>query len=182
MSIENLRAALPGHAKDLRLNLGSLAATPGLTPAQLWGAAYASALATREPGVIRAAAGEAALHLDRSTLDAVEGCAMVLSMNNVYYRFVHLVGPSDYGQMPARLRMNLLASPGVDKLDFELWSIAVSAVNGCGMCLAAHDASVLKLGASREMVQNVVRVAAIMASAAVACAGRDALAALPSAA
>lgn len=168
MSIDALKAALPAHAKDLRLNLGGLAATPGLSPVQLWGAAYASALATREPAVIRAFAAEAAQHLDRPVLDAVEGCAMVLSMNNVYYRFVHLVAAPDYGQMPARLRMNLLAAPGVDKLDFELWSIAVSAVNGCGMCLTAHDVSVLKLGASREMVQNVVRIAAIVASAALA--------------
>ena len=62
-----------------------------------------------------------------------------MAMNNIYYRFVHLVHAADYKTMPAKLRMNAMAKPGVDKVDFELWSLAVSAVNGCGMCLEAHE-------------------------------------------
>ena len=41
--------------------------------------------------------------------------------------------------MPARLRMNVIGNPGIDKLDFELLSLAVSAVNGCGLCVTAHE-------------------------------------------
>ena len=60
-----------------------------------------------------------------------------MAMNNIYYRFVHLVHAADYKTLPAKLRMNVMAKPGVDKVDFELWSLAVSAINGCGMCLEA---------------------------------------------
>ena len=69
-------------------------------------------------------------------------------MNNVYYRFVHLVGNDEYAKLPARLRMNVIGSPGVDKTDFELYSLAVSAINGCGACVAAHERAVRKAGIS----------------------------------
>jgi len=83
-------------------------------------------------------------------------------MNNVYYRFTHLVAAPDYKTMPAKLRMNVLAKPGVEKADFELWSIAVSAINGCGMCLDSHERIVREHGVSSEAVQAVVRIAAVV--------------------
>jgi alkyl hydroperoxide reductase subunit D len=88
-------------------------------------------------------------------------------MNNVYYRFVHLVGQDDYRTMPARLRMNALAKPGVDKADFELWSLAVSAVNGCGLCIESHEKVLRDHGVNRESIQAAVRIAAVVHAVAV---------------
>jgi len=88
-------------------------------------------------------------------------------MNNIYYRFTHLSKVPDFQTMPARLRMNVIANPGVEKLDFELWSLAVSAVNGCGRCIEAHEAVLLKAGVSKEAIQDAVRIAAIIVSVAV---------------
>ena len=34
-------------------------------------------------------------------------------MNNVYYRSVHLASNKEYAKTPARLRMNVIGSPGV---------------------------------------------------------------------
>jgi alkyl hydroperoxide reductase subunit D len=82
-------------------------------------------------------------------------------MNNIYYRFTHLVG-GDYPKMPAKLRMNVMARPGVDKATFELWSLAVSAVNGCGMCMESHEHAVREHGLTTEQVQSVVRIAAVV--------------------
>ena len=62
-----------------------------------------------------------------------------MGMNNIYYRFLHLVEDGEYQTMPARLRMNVIGNPGIDKLDFELISLAVSAVNGCGLCVTSHE-------------------------------------------
>ena len=67
-----------------------------------------------------------------------------MAMNNVYYRFVHLVSNPEYGTMPARLRMNFIGSHGIDKDDFELFSLAVSAMNGCGMCIDSHERVLLE--------------------------------------
>jgi len=72
------------------------------------------------------------------------------------------VGDADYQSMPARLRMNVMANPGIDKLDFELYSLAVSAVNGCGLCIESHEKLLRKHEVSREAIQSAVRIAAVI--------------------
>jgi alkyl hydroperoxide reductase subunit D len=162
MSIESLKARLPDYAKDLKLNLGTVLTAPGLTQRQAWGTALASAIAARNPEVIAAIESEAGRHLDPTALNAARAAAAIMAMTNIYYRFTHLVSAKDYASMPAKLRMTVIANPGVDAVDFELWSLAVSAINGCGQCIDAHERQVTAKGASRETVQNVIRIAAVI--------------------
>jgi len=175
MSLEALRSALPDYAKDIRLNLGALATEAALTDQQRAGAFVAAALAARNAQVIEALAGEFGPKLSAEALEAAKTSAAIMAMTNIYYRFTHLVANDEYAKLPARLRMNALAKPGVDKLDFELWSIAVSAVNGCGMCLDSHEKVVRQHGASAEAVQAVVRIAATVHAAAAILDGEAAL-------
>jgi alkyl hydroperoxide reductase subunit D len=100
-----------------------------------------------------------------------------MAMNNIYYRFTHLAADPDYATMPARLRMNVIANPGVDKADFELWSLAVSAINGCGKCIDAHDQVLRKAGLSREAIQQAVRIASVIHAVAATLDGEQSLAA-----
>jgi len=174
MSLEALRARLPEYAKDLKLNLGSLATEPALTPQQRAGTFIASALASRNAEVTKALVAEFGAGMAPEALTAAKAAAAIMGMNNVYYRFTHLVG-GDYPNMPAKLRMNVMARPGVDKLDFELWSLAVSAVNGCGMCMQSHERVVTQGGLSREQVQAAVRIAAVVHATAAVLDGEDAL-------
>lgn len=162
MSIETLKSALPDYAKDIKLNLGSVLTASALSEQQVWGSALASAIAARNERVTQAIAGEAAGKLSPEALNAAKAAAAIMAMNNVYYRFVHLTPKSGYGQLPARLRMNVIANPGVEKLDFELFSLAVSAVNGCGLCLESHEHEVLQKGATKQQVQDAVRIAAVI--------------------
>jgi alkyl hydroperoxide reductase subunit D len=161
MSLETLRAALPDYAKDLRLNLGSLAAEPALTEEQRAGTFVASAIAARNPVVTDAVIAEFGPKLSAPALEAAKAAAAIMAMNNVYYRFTHLVG-GDYPNMPAKLRMNVMARPGVEKATFELWSLAVSAINGCGMCMESHEKAVRQHGLTAEQVQAAVRIAAVV--------------------
>ena len=177
MSIEALRERLPDYAKDVRLNLGSLAAESVLSGQQKAGCFVVSALASRNAEVIRAVMDEFAPQLSPEALQAAKAAASIMGMNNIYYRFVHLVG-GDYEKLPARLRMNVIGKPGVEKLDFELWSLAVSAVNGCGMCLTAHEKVLREGGLSTEQVQAAVRIAAAVHAVAVTLDGEDALSGL----
>jgi alkyl hydroperoxide reductase subunit D len=165
MSIELLKAQLPDYAKDIRLNLGSLAADPTLTAEQRAGTFIAAALASRNATLTRAVLAEFAPALSAEALEAAKAAAAIMAMNNVYYRFTHLVG-GDYPNMPAKLRMNVMAKPGVDKATFELWSLAVSAVNGCGMCMESHEHAVRQHGLTAEQVQTSVRIAAVVHAAA----------------
>ena len=119
--------------------------------------------------------GEFGPQLSAEALSAAKAAAAVMGMNNVYYRFTHLVG-GDYHKLPAKLRMNVMAKPGVEKVDFELWSLAVSAVNGCGMCMESHEKVVRHGGLSSEQVQAAARIAAVVHAVAAVLDGEDALA------
>jgi lipoyl-dependent peroxiredoxin subunit D len=162
-SLDTIRESLPDYARDLRLNLGSILTTtgaPGLTERQIWAVAVAAAIASRHVPLARDLETLAAVHLTAADLNAARAAAAVMGMNNIYYRFVHLVEDAEYQQMPARLRMNVLTNPGIEKADFELLSLAVSAINGCGTCVASHERQLRQGGLSREAVQSAVRIAA----------------------
>jgi alkyl hydroperoxide reductase subunit D len=165
--IETLKNALPVYAKDLKLNLSSVAADTTLTPQQTFGGLLAAAIASRSAQVIAAVSAEAAAVLSPQAFEAAKTAAAIMAMNNVYYRFVHLVSDPEYGTLPARLRMNAIANPGVDKVDFELWSLIVSAVNGCGLCIDSHEKVLRKAGVSAAQVQQAVRIAAVIHAVAV---------------
>jgi alkyl hydroperoxide reductase subunit D len=163
MSLDALRETLPAYAKDLSLNLSSLAGETLLTDQQKWGAFVASAHAVGAPAVVRAVEAAAAqAGLSEAANTAARAAAAIMSMNNVYYRAIHLLSNKEYATLPARLRMNVLANPGVEKADFELWSTAVSAINGCGMCLDAHEAELKKHGVSAQQIQAALRIAAVV--------------------
>ena len=176
MSLDALKDRLPDHAKDLRINLGVITGASSLTPSQHWGTALAAALTARNPEVIRAIAAAAAAHLDEAATRAAHGAASVMAMNNVYYRFLHFMeGHGEYGQLPARLRMQVIGNPGVDHADFELWCLAASAITGCASCVKAHEQVVRKKGLTAQHVQDAVRIAAVVHALAVTLDGAAAL-------
>ena len=160
MSIDALRDALPAYAKDLSLNLSSLANETLLSDQQKWGCMLASAYAIGQGKVIRELEGAAQISPEAKA--AAKAAAAIMGMNNVYYRSLHLMKNSEYRTMPAKLRMNIIANPGVDKTDFELWCTAVSAVNGCGMCLDAHEDELRKRAVSSQVIQAALRIAAVV--------------------
>ena len=163
MSLETLRAALPAYAKDINLNLSSLASETVLSDQQKWGAFLASAYAVGVPAVVKAVEAEATANgLSEEAATAAKAAAAIMGMNNVYYRSLHLLHNQEYRTIPARLRMNIIANPGVEKVDFELWCTAVSAINGCGMCLDSHEDELKKRGVPNTSLQAALRIAAVV--------------------
>jgi len=122
----------------------------------------ASAVAARNPRLTQTVLAEAASHLSPQALDAAKGAAAIMSMNNVYYRFLHLTRNEKYATLPARLRMNVLRTHGIDPVDFELWCTAVSAINGCGACVDSHEQAIRNKGTSEDTILAVVRVASVV--------------------
>ncbi|HUC62551.1 MAG TPA: carboxymuconolactone decarboxylase family protein [Alphaproteobacteria bacterium] len=180
MSIESLKTRLPDYAKDLRLNLSSLASETALDAQQRAGTFVASALASRNAELSAAILAEFGAQMAPEALEAAKAAAAIMAMNNIYYRFTHLASAQDYRTMPAKLRMNVLAKPGVAKADFELWSLAVSAINGCGMCIDSHERALREQGVAAEAIQAAVRIAATMHAVAATLDGEDAKASVPS--
>ncbi len=165
MTLETLREALPDYARDLKLNLSSVLTpqgAPGLNERQIAAIAVATSIASRNQTLAQSIEEWARPHLDDANLNAARAAAAIMGMNNIYYRFLHLVEDAEYQRLPARLRMNVIGNPGIDKLDFELLSLAVSAVNGCGMCITAHEKKLREGSVTREAIQSSVRIAAVI--------------------
>jgi alkyl hydroperoxide reductase subunit D len=170
-AVDALRERFPEAARDIKLNLQTVLQQGSLSPAQTWGVAITCAIATRTPELRDAILADArAGAIDDAVIDDARAAAVLMGMNNVYYRFRHMIGKETYSQKPARLRMQRIAKPATNKADFELFCLAVSAINACEACMRSHEAVVLEGGVSEDQVHDAVRIAAIVNAASFALA------------
>ena len=169
-SLEVVRGELADAHKDTRLNLQSVLENNSLTPEQRWGVAVACAFAARNEKLKEAILHEARQALGEKAEPVIEdarAAASLMGMNNVYYRFRHMVGKESYSTKRAGLRMNRLVQVLTNKVDFELVCLAVSAINGCEMCVQSHEKVVIEGGLSEDQVHDAVRIASVVHAAAV---------------
>jgi len=167
--LDELRSKIPDYAKDLRLNLSTVLSVDHesqLKETQILGIALACAYAIKNPFLLHQIEKETKNILEDATLQGIKAATSIMAMNNVYYRFIHLVSDKEYGQLPAKLRMNILTNPGIEKVDFELFSLAVSAINGCGLCMDSHTRTLSQQGLNKVSIQHAVRIAAVLNAAA----------------
>jgi alkyl hydroperoxide reductase subunit D len=168
MNFDALMDTIPAYAKDLKLNFSSVVRQQTeLNEQQAWGTVVASAIASRNQQFILAALEEGATHLSPEALEASKAAAAIMGMNNIFYRFLHLTSNEKYGTMRAGLRMNVMRTHGIDPLDFELWSTAVSAINGCGTCVDSHEKMLREKGVNEEKILAAVRIASVVHAIAV---------------
>lgn len=166
--LDQLRERLPDSARDTRLNLEAVLRADGpLSPAQRWGTAVTAAATARNPEVLAAVRAAALENVGNDVVDDALAAASLMAMNNVFYRFRHLIGKPSYLDRPARLRMNRLVKPLTSKVDFELFSLAASAINGCETCVRAHEKVVVDGGLTEEHIHEAVRVASVVHAVAV---------------
>jgi lipoyl-dependent peroxiredoxin subunit D len=161
-ALDTLRGQLPELAKDLKLNLQSVLQESALTPAQRWGTAIACAASGGRTPLVDALLEDAqSAGVSLAVAEDALAAASLMAMNNIYYRFRHLVGKPSYSQKPARLRMTRIARVATLKSDFELFCLAVSAVNGCEACIQSHEKTVLEAGLTEDHVQDAVRIGSV---------------------
>jgi alkyl hydroperoxide reductase subunit D len=172
-ALETLRATIPEPARDIKLNLQTVLQPGPLSPEQRWGVAVASAIAARNPTLRDAIVAEARGEVSGAVIEDAQAAAALMAMNNVYYRFRHMIGKESYRAKPARLRMNRLVQPLASRVDFELFSLAVSAIGGCEACVQAHEKAVVEGGLTEDHVHDAVRIAATVQAAAVALESAD---------
>lgn len=165
MNLQTLKESIKDYAKDVRLNIDGVLSeegAPGLNEKQITVVALACAYSTRNSSLIKEMETASIPVLDDAYLVAARSAATIMAMNNVYYRFVHLSEDDEFSKMPAKLRMNVIGKPGIEKADFELMSLAVSAIAGCGKCITAHINELRKVGLSNEAIQSSVRIASVI--------------------
>jgi alkyl hydroperoxide reductase subunit D len=174
-SLASLADSLPAYASDIAQNLASIAEETLLPEPQKWGCFIASAHAVATPAVVKAmeAAG-AESGMTPEAIAAARGAAAIMAQNNIYFRALTLIQDQTYRTLRARLRMRIVSNPGVPKDDFDLWCVAVSAINGCPDCLDAHIGSLRGRGVEPLAIQTALRIAAVTHAASRVLAGEGA--------
>jgi len=151
------------YLRDLKLNLTSTLTSEHLSTKECALVALSTAINNTNKPLIQyftKYAGEQGATA-AETAEAA-GCASLLASNNIFYRFRHFTQKEKYTQIPARIRMQLMMKPVTGKEFFELMSLAISAVNGCEMCVNAHEDSLIKLGTTEERIFDAVRIASLV--------------------
>lgn len=167
--LNQLREQFPDAARDIKINLTNVLQPAALNAAQTWGVAIATAYAARNETLTKAVIADAkAAGIEEAVLEDAKAAAILMGMNNVYYRFRHIIGKEEYEQKPARLRMMRLKQVATNQVDFELLCLAVSAVNNCQACVQSHEHVVLEGGLTTDQVHDAVRIAATIHAAALA--------------
>jgi lipoyl-dependent peroxiredoxin subunit D len=167
-ALDAVRAEIPEGAKDLRSNLSAVLDAGTLAPSERWGVAIAVALASRSRRLAEALIASRPEEVTTKTVEDAVAAAALMGMTNVFHRFPHLVGKSSYERKPARLRMKRLTMPASTSAAFELFSLAVSAVNACEICVRSHEASLLEHGTTEDQIHDTVRIASVVHGVAVA--------------
>lgn len=154
------------YLRDLKMNLKATLASEHLTKRETALLALAAANNERNTLLEEHFASLAAEHgATPAEIADTLACTSLLSSNNVFYRFRHFVEKEKYQQLPAKLRMGIMMKPVLGKAFFELVSLAVSAINGCEMCVRSHEESLIALGTSEEQIFDAARLAATVVSA-----------------
>lgn len=151
------------YLKDLKLNLGYALECDHLSKKESLLLALATSINDKNTLLIEAF-GKLALENGTTEAEKAEvfACVSLMNTNNVFYRFRHFTKKDYYEQTPAKIKMSIMVNPVLGQEFFELISLAISALNGCEMCVNSHENSLLKLGTSQGRIYDAVRVASII--------------------
>ena len=167
MTLEEVKSLIPDYAKDIRLNFSTVLQNHSLSQEESVGSALASALVTGNKFLIKTFRKESESILSQEKINAVHSAASIMSMTNIWYKFISYQKNEEVKKIPPKLRMNVLAnSAGVEKKIFEVWSLAVSVVNACPMCINAHTKELEKHGYTSQNIVDIARIATITKSTA----------------
>lgn len=165
MSLEIIKDLVKDYGKDIRINLESVLSiegAPGLSETQIYGTFLASSYASKSEKLKELAETLTEGKLSLEEIEGIKAATTIMGMNNIYYRYLHLLeGEEELKKLPAKLRMTIIGKPGIDKVNFELYSLAVSSISGCGMCINAHVHEVRKGGIENIGIQSAIRIAAV---------------------
>jgi alkyl hydroperoxide reductase subunit D len=160
--LEKVAQNIPDIAKDIRLNLTKvldMSQSDGLTKDQILGSALAVSFALGDKELINELLS---LSDNEQLVNAAKLAASLMAMTNIYYRYVHLSENQELEHTPAGLRMQGMMNPGVERVTFEVLCLAVSAINGCGVCISSHTRQLKEHGFSAASLARIGRISAVI--------------------
>ncbi|MDB5014530.1 MAG: alkylhydroperoxidase [Daejeonella sp.] len=162
-SLDLLETGESKYLRDLKLNFNSTLASEYLSGKEIALIGLSTAVNNINKPLVNFFTGFAQKNeATKEEIAEAVSCASLLASNNIFYRFRHFTQKEKYTQIPARIRMQIMVKPVTGKEFFELLSLAVSAINGCEMCVTAHEDSLIKLGTTEERIFDAVRIASLV--------------------
>lgn len=156
---------IPDHAKDIRLNVGSVLGRTSLEPEAALGVALAAAYAAKCKTIVDAI--RASGQMSESEQNGALSAAALMAMNTVWYPYVDMAGDEDLKTQRAELRMTTYGSHGgIDRQRFELYALAASIVGKCHFCVRSHYHLLKENGMTALQLRDAGRIAAVIAAAA----------------
>jgi lipoyl-dependent peroxiredoxin subunit D len=164
-NLRALAAADSRYLRDLKINVNNALGAETLTKKEAYLLALSVAVNEKAEALQGAftALATAEGATDKEVAEVI-GCTSLLNANNVYYRFRHFMHEEFYNNAPAGIRMSLMANPVLGKEFFELVSLAVSALNGCELCVTSHEKTLVGHGTAKQRIHDAVRLAAVVKS------------------
>lgn len=89
--------------------------------------------------------------------------AASITQYNTFYKFQHLAGEGFDGLKPGFKLSTFLRPAHIALVQVELICAMVSTVNNCPSCVRGHVSKSMQHGATREQIEEGLRVAALMA-------------------
>ena len=163
-----LSSANSRYLKDIKLNVSTALNAESLGKKDAFLIAFAVAVNEKHT-ILKNAFETSAREQGATDADIAEvvACTSLMNANNIYYRFRHFMHEEFYDKAQAGIRMSIMANPVIGKELFELISLAVSAINGCEMCVTSHEKNLVNHGAEKQRIHDAVRLAAVIKSLAV---------------
>ena len=165
-NLSELKAAMPDFANDIKANLDKFVTKDSkiLTPKQVFGSALAASYATKDETLIKVMENESKEHLTDADFNAAKTAATIMALNNSYYCFTHLADDKEYLEMPTGLTIHNAKEHGIDQIDFEMFSLAVSVINSSSMCIDSHESKLFCDGFRRPAIQMVAQIASVISA------------------
>lgn len=151
------------YIKDLKINVINSLQYEELTLKESYLLAYSAALNEKDQNFSQTFKKLAQLEgASEAELAEIVAIVSLMNVNNVFYRFRHYTNKDFYTQTPAGIKMSIMANPVLGKEFFELVSLAVSALNGCELCVTSHEVSVINHGSTEARVYAAIRLVAVI--------------------
>lgn len=161
--LEQLDKTQHAYLKDLRINLNNALSYSNLTRQESLLLGLATAINDKNTSLIESFTTLAYKEgIPDGQVAEVYACVSIMNVNNVFYRFRHFTQKDYYNQTPAGIKMNVMINPVLGKEFFELMSLALSALNGCELCVNAHEQSVIKHGGTEPRIYDAVRLVSVV--------------------
>lgn len=165
-SLEAIAQSDSRFLKDLKLNVTGVLKSNNFSKKETSLLALATAINQKNEALINAFTQMAIKEeATANEIAEIHACTSLMNANNILYRFRHWLPENTYyANTPAGIRMSVMMNPILGKTFFEIVSLAVSAINGCELCVTAHENSVKQHGGTEAQIYDAIRITAVIKS------------------